>query len=357
MKKRTSRNQRVSLILAFTGLIMILLLGITVIAAIIVFILVNSGSLQIGGTITSLNLGSFILTLLILNAIIGAILAALTTNIILKPINKIFHSLNRLASGDYSARLNFQGPVSRISTIRELTDSFNTMARELEQTEMLRSDFINNFSHEFKTPIVSIAGFAQLLKRGNPTPEEQAEYLDVIEKESLRLARMATNVLDLTRIENQNILTDQVSFNVSEQLRTCMLLLEGKWTEKQIEPVLPVEEHYIVGNEDLMKQVWNNLFDNAIKFSSAYGSVEALIEEKEGRTDITISNYGDPIPEESIDKIFSKFYQADESHASEGNGVGLAVVKKIVELHRGSVRVLCQNGKTSFIVSLPQKTA
>ena len=182
MKKRTSRNQRVSLILAFTGLIMILLLGITVIAAIIVFILVNSGSLQIGGTITSLNLGSFILTLLILNAIIGAILAALTTNIILKPINKIFHSLNRLASGDYSARLNFQGPVSRISTIRELTDSFNTMARELEQTEMLRSDFINNFSHEFKTPIVSIAGFAQLLKRGHPTPEEQAEYLDVIEK-------------------------------------------------------------------------------------------------------------------------------------------------------------------------------
>ena len=235
-----------------------------------------------------------------------------------------------------------------------MTDSFNTMARELEQTEMLRLDFVNNFSHEFKTPIVSIAGFAQVLRRGNLTAQEQEEYLEIIENESLRLARMANNVLDLTRIESQNILTDVQTFNLSEQLRTCMLLLEGKWTAKHIEPVLPLEEYYYTGSEDLLKQVWNNLFDNAIKFSQDYGIVESRIESDRECLHVTISNYGDPIPEEKMEKIFNKFYQADESHASEGNGVGLSIVKKIVDLHQGEVRAECNEGKTSFIVDLPK---
>ena len=346
-------NPRTSLLLPFAGIIIVLLLGITVIAAIVTSVLIMNGVLKIGSV--EINISSFILTLLIVNAIIGIVLAALISNIVFSPINKIMTALNRLASGDYSARLYFSGPVGRNKTIKEMTDSFNTMAQELEQTEMLRSDFINNFSHEFKTPIVSIAGFAQLLRRGNLTPEEQTEYLEVIEKESLRLAHMATNVLDLTRIENQNILTDCQKFNVSEQLRTCMLMLEGKWTAKHIEPILPEEEHFLVGNEELMRHVWSNLFDNAIKFSPDYGVVEAVIDETQDRITITVSNFGDLIPEASMDRIFSKFYQADESHASEGNGIGLAIVKKIVDLHDGSIQVTCHAGKTSFAVTLPKE--
>lgn len=352
MKDNRALHQRLYLVIPVAGLFFALLLAMTAFAAIIVSLLIYAGVLQFG--IIQIDAGSVILSLLVLNAIIGAVLAALMGNVLLKPINKILNALNGLASGDFSQRLAFQGWVSRNRTIVELTDSFNTMARELEQTEMLRSDFINNFSHEFKTPIVSIAGFAQVLRRGNLTEQETREYLEIIENESLRLARMASNVLDLTRIENQSILTDVQEFNLSEQLRTCMLLLEAKWSEKNIEPVLPMEEHFYCGNEDLLKQVWSNLFDNAIKFSPPYGVVEAVIREDEKETRVTVSNYGEPIPPESMDKIFDKFYQADESHASEGNGVGLAVVKKVVDLHQGTVRAEYREGRTSFVVVLPK---
>lgn len=351
MKENKKLRQRLSLILPVAGLFIALLLAMTAFGAIIVSFLIYLRVLKFGDI--QLNVGSLILTLLVLNAAIGAALALLMGNVLLKPVNKILNALGGLAAGDYSQRLEFEGWVSRNPTIVELTDSFNTMAQELEQTEMLRSDFINNFSHEFKTPIVSISGFAQVLKRGNLSPQEQEEYLEIIENESLRLARMANNVLDLTRIESQNILTDVRTFNISEQLRTCMLLLEAKWTEKKIEPVLPMQEHYYTGNEDLMKQVWNNLFDNAIKFSPDYGVVESQIAENEEGLHVTVSNYADPIPPEKVDRIFNKFYQADESHASEGNGVGLAVVKKIIDLHQGNIRVECRDGKVEFIVDLP----
>jgi len=351
MKENKTLRQRLSLVLPVAGLFIALLLVMTVFGAILVSFLIYLGVLRFGDI--HLNVGSLILTLLVLNAAIGAVLALLMGNVLLKPVNKILNALGGLAAGDYSQRLEFQGRVSRNRTIVELTDSFNTMAQELEQTEMLRSDFINNFSHEFKTPIVSIAGFAQVLRRGNLTQQEQEEYLEIIENESLRLARMANNVLDLTRIESQNILTDIRKFNISEQLRTCMLLLEAKWTEKKIEPMLPMEEYYYTGNEDLMKQVWNNLFDNAIKFSPDYGVVESRIGEDKQGLHVTVSNYADPIPPEKIDRIFNKFYQADESHASEGNGVGLAVVKKIVDLHQGTVGVKCRDGKVEFVVDLP----
>ena len=297
--------------------------------------------------------GSFILALIIGTLIIGTALAWVSSIIILKPINKILNSMNDLASGNYSSRLYFNGPVARNSTARELTDSFNKMASELEHTEMLRTDFINNFSHEFKTPIVSIAGFAKLLKRGNLTEEERIEYLDIIEEESMRLSQMATNVLNLTKVENQSILTDVTRFNLSEQIRTSVLLLENKWSRKHLELSMPSEEYYISGNEELLKQVWINLFDNAIKFSPEYGLLEAKISNGGPYVSVSISNIGDPIPQESMDKIFNKFYQADESHATEGNGVGLAIVKKIVELHHGTVGVKCKDGVTTFTVRLP----
>ena len=340
-----------SLVLPVAGIFIATLLVMTVLASIIVALLIYTGVLEIG--ITPLNVGSFVLSLVVLNTVIGIVLAALLGNVLLKPVNKILNALNGLASGDFSQRLEFRGWVSRNPTIQELTDSFNTMARELEQTEMLRSDFIDNFSHEFKTPIVSIAGFAQVLRRGGVTEEEQAEYLEIIEKESLRLARLASNVLDLTRIESRNILTDVKTFNLSEQLRTCMLMLEEKWSAKHVEPVLPMEEFYYTGNDDLMKQVWNNLFDNAIRFSPDYGTVEVNIDKIPEGLRVTVSNYGEPIPENSMEKIFNKFYQVDESHASEGNGVGLSVVKKVIDLHQGRIRAECRDGRTSFIAELP----
>jgi len=345
------RKNRISLTLLFSGIMLLFLIANAVMTSVVIFYLVYRGSLQLGET--PLNTSSLILNFLLWSVVDGAILAAITIRFPLKPVNKISNAMNQLASGNFGARLSFKGPLEKHPTVKEFTNSFNTMASELQQTEMLRSDFINNFSHEFKTTIVSITGFAKLLKRGNLPREKQTEYLDAIEEESVRLSQLATNVLNLTKVENQNILTDVNRFNLSEQLRTSALLLEGKWTKKHIELILPMDEFYINANEELLKQVWLNLLDNAIKFSPDYGTVEVQIKNSQD-TSVSISNYGDAIPEGSMDKIFNKFYQVDESHSKEGNGVGLAVVKKIVDLHDGEITVNCKDGKTTFIVTIPQ---
>lgn len=350
--KFEEHKQRLSLLSLFSGVVLAFLIFTTAIVGIIVFFLINRGALKPGDA--ELNAGTLLLDLILVSLGIGALLAFITLRFPLKPINKILNAMNSLASGDYSVRLNFKGALSKHPTFAELTKNFNRMASELEQTEMLRSDFINNFSHEFKTPIVSIAGFAKLIKCGNLPESRKKEYLDVIEEESLRLSQMATNVLNLTKVENQTILTDVAEFNISEQIRTCVLVLESKWSKKNIELSLPGEEFYVTGSEELLKQVWINLIDNAIKFSRDSETVEIGIEQKNGYLKVTISNNGEEIPEYAREKIFNKFYQADESHAAEGNGVGLAVVKKIVDLHGGEVGVSCADGKTIFTVSLPQ---
>ena len=254
-------------------------------------------------------------------------------------------------------RLSFSRPLAKYPVAKELSDSFNKMAAELESTEMLRSDFINNFSHEFKTPIVSIAGFAKLLKKGRLSEEEELEYLDIIEDESLRLSAMATNVLNLTKVENQTILTGVSRYNLSEQLRNCVLLLENKWSKKNLELNVDFEEHQICANEELLKQVWVNLLDNAIKFTPDDGLIEVAIGEDGNSNAVSVINSGSEIPEENRERIFQKFYQADESHATEGNGIGLAIVQKVVQLHQGKVEVESGKGRTSFTVILPKDLA
>jgi len=229
------------------------------------------------------------------------------------------------------------------------------MAEELENTQMLRSDFINNFSHEFKTPIVSIAGFAKLLRRGNLTDAQKEEYLAIIEEESLRLAAMATNVMNLTKVENQTILTDLTTFNLSEQIRACVLLLEEKWSRKELDLDLEFPEYTIRANEELLKQVWINLLDNAIKYSPNYGEIGVRISEGPQTLAVTITNYGPDIPRDKVNRIWGKFYQADESHSSEGNGIGLAVVQQVVHLHGGTAAVDSGNGSTAFTVELPKR--
>ena len=290
-----------------------------------------------------------------INLISGVIIVTLTNRLLLKYVNRVINQMNRLANGDFKARLSFETPLDKHPTLQEISDSFNAMAEELDGTEMLRSDFINNFSHEFKTPIVSISGFAKLLKYGNLTEEQKMEYLTIIEEESLRLSAMATNVLNMTKVENQAILTNVTKFNLSEQLRNSVLVLESQWTKKKIEFDLRFREYMIEADEELLKHVWVNLIDNAIKFSADYGIVEIHAEDREDKLLVTVTNSGSEISKEQMKHIFNKFYQADESHASEGNGIGLALVKEVIQLHGGEVHVSSENHKTSFTVVLPQK--
>lgn len=351
---KEKKEHRFTLSLLYSFVVFCILLLTIIVAGAVVYILFYFDVLVEGENYLK-DVKHIIFYMSILSILVGWVITILTSKVPLIPLNRVATQLRRLAKGDFKTRLFFGAPLGKHPTMIELSESFNLMAEELEHTELLRSDFINNFSHEFKTPIVSIAGFAKLLKRNDLTEQQRLEYLDIIEQESLRLSYMATNVLNLTKIENQAILTDISLFNLSEQIRTSVLLLENRWTKKQLEFSLEFEEIMIEANEELLKQVWINLIDNAIKFSSEYGVIEINIIEKKTTYAVFITNEGVEIPIESRQKIFNKFYQCDESHATEGNGVGLAIVLRVVELHKGSIFVESKEGKTTFIVELPKK--
>jgi signal transduction histidine kinase len=351
--KKPERRHRLALTLLFTALVLSFMVLSFLVVGVTVYLLIRLGVLNGPGE-TSPGPVKVLLIFIPSALFFGAVATFLLGQIPMRRVNKLINQMNRLADGDYRARLTYDGAWSRHPTAREVTDSFNRMAEELQSTEMLRSDFINNFSHEFKTPIVSIAGFAKLLRRGNLTEKEKDEYLAIIETESLRLSQMATNVLNLTKVENQTILTDVTEYDLSEQIRSCILLLSEKWEQKEIEYVLDFNEYNIHANEELLKQVWINLLGNAVKFSPKGGVIQVNITEQAETMTVSIANTGSEIAPEYQTKIFNKFYQADESHASEGNGIGLAIVKRVVELHEGTVSVESGNGKTTFTVVLPK---
>ena len=350
---KQEHKKRIGLTILIAALVFAIQIVALLIAMGLITVLMQTGIIEEFSRDALTPSGSLVLMCAI-SLLAGGLVSALSGKFYLQPINRFIDQMNRLAAGDFKARIQFGKPISKHPAFREIEESFNTAAAELEQTEVLRSDFINNFSHEFKTPIVSIAGFAKLLRRGNLTPEQQEEYLAIIEEESLRLAYMATSVLDLTKIENQTILTNVTRFNVSEQVRSAILLLEEKWARKNLDFNLRIGEFDICANEELLKHVWINLLDNAIKFSEEYGCVDILVEEKEEQIIVAISNTGKPIPQESMKQIFNKFYQADESHSTQGNGIGLAIVKKVVELHHGTVTVQSDPSLTTFTVTLPK---
>ncbi len=350
---KKERNERLELALLLSIIVFAINGSAMVITYFILFILAKIGIIKvIEGQIGVLDVSVFVFCS---SLVIGFILSNSMGKVPLKPFNRLISQLNRLGSGDFSARLYFRKPINSHPLFKELETSFNNTAEELEHNEMLSNDFINNFSHEFKTPIVSIAGFAKLLRKKNLSDEEREEYLSVIEEESLRLSRMANNVLNLTRIESLTILRDISSFNLSEEIRSAVVLLEEKWTKKNITMDMDYDEYTIEGNRELLKQVWINLIDNAIKFSYENEPIVIKIEENNSYISVSLSNKGNDISPEALKHIFNKFYQEDKSHSMEGNGIGLAVVKKVCTLHNGTVTVKSGEGTTTFVVTLPQK--
>ena len=348
-KKRKHRLTLTIIIALIVLAVMIVALGISFC---FVWILLSAGVISVGKNgLNDINL--IILIMVGMSLVIGFGISIITSKTPLNPINKVINQMERLSKGDFSARLEIQKPFGEHPSVSEFCDSFNKMAEELGNTEMLRADFINNFSHEFKTPIVSIAGFAKLLKKGNLTEAQQKEYLDIIEEESLRLSSMATNVLNLTKVENQTILSDVSTFNLAEQIRTCAVITADKWSKKEIDFCANLDECEITANQELLKQVWLNLIDNAVKFCPFAGSIDVLIRKSLSAVSITIINDSETLSEDELKLIFNKFYQSDKSHSTEGYGVGLSLVKHIVELHKGTVEAKSKNNKTSFIVTLP----
>ncbi|MGL5260600.1 MAG: HAMP domain-containing sensor histidine kinase [Lachnospiraceae bacterium] len=335
-------------------------IAITLIFSLLVFIIFVITMLIVGGVIYLLTKAELlgetrtfnVLTPIFIFSMVsittGTVVATIISSIPMKPVNKLINGLNQLANGKYDTRLN----IGKYKVGSDISESFNILANELQNTEMLRTDFINNFSHEFKTPIVSIRGFAKLLLKENNLSEKQKEYLTIIAEESGRLADMATKILNLTKLENQNILTDITYFNLSEQMRNSILILEKKWNEKNLKVIADFEEYTIQGNEDLLKQIWINLIDNSIKFSYEHNAIKIGIEQTEDKTIISISNNGPKISEDAKKRIFNKYYQEEVSHFLEGTGLGLSIAKKIIELHKGKIVVESTEKETIFYVEL-----
>lgn len=279
----------------------------------------------------------------------GFLFSAVLGRVPLRPFRKIIEATERIANGDYSARIHLRGPLE----FDRLNDSFNHMAEELGSVELLRTDFVNNFSHEFKTPIVSIRGFAKMLRNGDLTDEERAEYLDIIISESERLSALSMNVLRLSKLEQQCILTDRKAFNLSEQLRRTIAVLYEKCDRKHLDIDFDCAEITYTGNAEMLDEVWINLLDNAIKFSPEYGTIRIRITQA-AETAVTFSDEGEGIPDAQKVRIFDKFYQGDTSHATKGTGLGLAIAKKITELHGGTITVRDNDtAGTVFTVTLP----
>ena len=286
--------------------------------------------------------------------LIGTGLSAGAMSVPLRLLEQYIDMLDRLTKGNFETRIKIPKLLRRFRPFMELEESFNKLAEELGRNEMLRTDFIHDFSHEFKTPIVSISGFAKLLQKGNLSEEQEKEYLEIIRTESEKLSNMAMNVLDMNKLDNVSVLTDVTRFNLSEQLRHCVLMLEKKWTEKEQEIDIDLDEYYFSGNEDMLSEVWINLLDNAIKFSPVGGKIIVKVRPKDGWLAVEVRNNGEEIPDKDKDRIFDKFYQTDPSHATAGNGLGLSICKRIVELHKGTISVTSTFGLTVFTVNLPQ---
>ncbi len=296
------------------------------------------------------DLGVFAVVIFITATIVfGLVISFSFGEIYMKPTRTIINGMTELSDGKYDIEID----LGNNSVLKELAECFNTLAKELKKNEIMSNDFINNFSHELKTPLVSINGLIELMKQPNFPEEKRLEYLQIIEEEAHRLSSITTNILNLSKLENQQILTDKNKFNISEQIRTCVLLLEKKWIKKNIMFELEFDEYNIIANEDLLKQVLINIIDNAIKFSYDNKNIVIKISKSINNIYISIQNEGDNISKEDINNIFNKFYQVNKTHTLEGNGIGLSISKKIIELHNGNIIVESDNNITKFIIELP----
>jgi signal transduction histidine kinase len=286
---------------------------------------------------------------MLLNAIlvalgIGIVVMLIAGWFLVRPVKKLIQATELIASGDFDVHI----PEKRKDELGKLVKNFNTMAAELKGMEMMRSGFISDISHEFRTPLTSIEGYAKLL-RGPLSDEEKNEYIDTIVGETKRLATLTSSILTLSKIENENISIIKEKFRLDEQVRKMLLTFEAKWQDKDIDLQLSLDSVSYTGDQQLLYQVWSNLFDNAVKFSDRGGAVEIGLTERESKVVFAITDYGRGLSEEEQKRMFEKFYTGDPSRNTEGNGLGLSIVKRIVELHGGRIEVQSRLGEYTTI--------
>lgn len=300
----------------------------------------------------------FVGVLFVVCAMISAPLSAFFGKYYLRPIKELSAATKEVKKGNFDVRVPIDLDVhDRPKTEMDvLISDFNEMVGELGGIEIFRNDFINNFSHEFKTPIVSIRGFAKELQFSDLSDEQRQEYAKIIAEESDRLAKLSISVLELSKLENQQIVSDKTEFYLDEQLRQCILLQESSWSGKGIDMIPELEEVRFFGNEEMLNRVWSNLIGNAVKFTPEGGMIAVRLKVEEDEVVVSVADTGIGMTEETKRHIFEKFYQGEKSHTHAGYGIGLTVVSRVVKLCGGRIDVESTPGEGStFTVRLPRQ--
>ena len=285
------------------------------------------------------------------SVIFGFVITNFTLRVFFDPVSKLEKAMRAVAGGNFKVTAETD---SRIKEVLSLYSSFNMMVKELSATETLQTDFISSVSHEFKTPINAIEGYASLLQDHQQSQAEQDAYIDKILFNTRRLSTLTGNILLLSKINAQSIHPQRVSYRLDEQVRQAIVALERKWTDKDIDFDVELDEIEYSGYESLLIHVWTNLIDNAVKFDPHGGLILMRMRREDGNAVFTIEDDGPGIPEGDEERIFHKFYQSDNSREMDGNGLGLALAKQIVELSGGTISV--ENLPTAgcrFTVKLP----
>ncbi len=274
-----------------------------------------------------------------------------------RPVRKIVKAAEQIMKGDFSVRISSPRGVDNADGFGVIADYFNKMAEELSGTETLRTDFIANVSHELKTPLAVIQNYGTMLQQPGLPEEKRLEYAKAVTDASRRLANLITNILRLNKLENQQIYPKSEEYDLGEQLCECLLTFEGAWEDKELEIETDVEDGVTVNaDSELLSLVWNNLFSNAVKFTEPHGRVSLSLKSDGEFAVVQIADTGCGISSEVGKHIFEKFYQGDTSHATQGNGLGLALVKRVIDIMGGDISVSSEIGKGStFTVKLRRK--
>ncbi|MCM1298165.1 MAG: HAMP domain-containing histidine kinase [Firmicutes bacterium] len=270
----------------------------------------------------------------------------------IREITTLSEAITSVAGGNYDTRIQCR----KGDSMNSVYEDFNKMCAELSGVKILRNDFINSYSHEFKTPIASINGFASLLLEKELPEAQQREYLQIIANESSRLSKLASNTILLSKLSAQQIITDSESYDLSEQIRQCAIILSKSWLDKKIEFSGEFPPALFYGNKELMQHLWLNILGNAVKYTPVGGEINAEVIPSGDKVTVVISDTGEGMDEKTLTHLFDPYYQGDESHSVQGLGLGLSIVKRIVDLCGGAIEVYSELGTGSrFTVVLPIK--
>lgn len=255
---------------------------------------------------------------------------------IFNPLEQISVAAGKVASGDFTPEISYHGEFEELESTFE---NFNRMVKELNSVEIMRNDFIADVSHEFKTPLSAITGYATLLQDSELSEEERNDYIRKIFFHIEKLNDLTENILCLSKMEHQQFLENPVKFRLDEQIREAIVFLEPKWGAKNMELDLDLPEVTFTGHASLLFTVWTNLIGNAIKYTDAGGTISVTLAENADSVQVAVRDTGIGMTEETKAHIFDKFYQGDTSRKSQGNGLGLAICKEIVKKCGGEIRV------------------